>query len=183
MPEHPTVLQVGAKPNKNVPRLVEALAGLPCRLVLVGQPNAALAGQLAASGLEYEVHTEVPQAQMVEFYRQADAVAFASTHEGFGMPIVEAQSVGRPVVTADRSSMPEVAGEGACLVDPYDVASIRDAFVRIFADDDYRAALIARGFKNVTRFGTAAISRRYAELYGGLMEAAASPSRPAAGTS
>jgi glycosyltransferase involved in cell wall biosynthesis len=92
-------------------------------------------------------------------------VIFASTYEGFGLPIIEANAVGRPVVTSDIYSMPEVAGDAACLVNPFDVSNIRTGVLRVIQDESYRRKLIENGFKNVERFKPNAIAQQYLELY------------------
>ena len=69
-------------------------------------------------------------------------LTFVSTYEGFGLPILESQATGRPVVTSNVSSMPEVAGDAACLVNPYDADSIREGILRVINDDAYRKDLM-----------------------------------------
>jgi glycosyltransferase involved in cell wall biosynthesis len=81
------------------------------------------------------------------------------------MPIIEAQWVERPVVTSNCSSMPEVAGDSACLVNPYDVKSIRCGLRRVIEDVAYRESLIERGRKNRERFSLNAVARQYLSLY------------------
>ena len=98
-------------------------------------------------------------------YEEADIVTLMSTLEGFGMPIVEAQAVGRVVVTSNVSSMPEVAGDGACLVDPLDVSAIRAGIRKVIDDDGYREDLVRRGFENVKRFDPERIAQQYLDLY------------------
>ena len=78
---------------------------------------------------------------------------------------VEAQAVGWPVVTSRISSMPEMAGDGACLVDPLDAANIRAGVLRVLTDEAYRAGLVKAGVKNVERFRSAAVAENYAALY------------------
>jgi glycosyltransferase involved in cell wall biosynthesis len=78
---------------------------------------------------------------------------------------VEAQAVGRPVVTSTLHSMPEVAGDGASLVDPFDVQAIRAALLRIIEDGEYRDELVRKGLRNVERFRTKYIAEQYAALY------------------
>ena len=91
---------------------------------------------------------------------------FASTYEGFGMPLIEAQSVGTLVLTSNISSMPEVAGDNtAMLVNPFDVDSIRDGLQRILSDAAFRESCIANGYENVKRFDPVVISNMYYELY------------------
>src|SRR5262249_49098549 len=98
-------------------------------------------------------------------YHEADVVLFASTYEGFGLPILEAQATGRPVVTSNLHSLPEVAGPAACLVDPFDVASIHAGVLRVLSEPLYRENLISAGFENVKRFTAQKIAAKYAALY------------------
>jgi glycosyltransferase involved in cell wall biosynthesis len=99
-------------------------------------------------------------------YLNSDILVFASTYEGFGMPIIEAQACGVAVVTSNLSSMPEVGGkESAVYVDPYDVLSIRNGVLKLMQEVSFREQVIARGFENVKRFDPATISNMYLELY------------------
>ena len=102
---------------------------------------------------------------MARQYADCDLVSFVSVGEGFGVPILEAQASGRPLITSDLSPMREVAGEGACLVDPSDVAAIRAGIRKIIDDADYRRQLVARGLKNAARYSPATVGGRYLELY------------------
>jgi glycosyltransferase involved in cell wall biosynthesis len=102
---------------------------------------------------------------MVNKYKECDLVTFVSTHEGFGMPIVEANIVGRPVVTANVSSMPEVAGNAAHLVDPFDVADIRRGILKVIEEDAYREQLILNGFENQKRFKAELIAGQLEAIY------------------
>ncbi|WP_187970288.1 glycosyltransferase family 4 protein [Aquibium microcysteis] len=161
----PRILQIGTRPNKNLERVAEALEGLSCLLVVVGELDPAQESVLRRHGIAFESRVGLSREELLSEYVAADLVLFASTYEGFGLPIVEAQAVGRPVVTSNLSSMPEVAGEGACLVDPLDVTSIRAGVDRVIADERYRAGLVERGFANAARFSAAAVAERYAALY------------------
>ena len=86
-------------------------------------------------------------------------------HTIFGMPILEAQATGRPVLTSNCASMPDVAGGGALLVDPTSVASIRAGLQRLLCDPACRQELIERGQANVRRFSATAIARQYLQIY------------------
>ena len=97
-------------------------------------------------------------------------VVFTSTYEGFGLPILEAQATGRPVVTSDLCSMPEVAGKSACLVDPYDENSIRSCIMQIIEDTAYREWLVDEGLRNVEKYQPKEIARRYFTLYREILE-------------
>jgi glycosyltransferase involved in cell wall biosynthesis len=120
---------------------------------------------LRASGIHYTYRWHLSDQDILLAYQESDLVAFVSTYEGFGMPILEGQAVGRPVITSDLLSMPEVAGGAACLVDPFDTRSIRAGLDRVITDHDYREELISRGYRNVLRFDPDAIAMAYLDIY------------------
>jgi len=159
------ILHVGTAWNKNLLRLVEAVRDLPCHLRIIGRLDAEQTRHLDASGVRYSCAVNLTDSQMLAEYRECDLVAFVSTYEGFGLPILEGQATGRPVVTSRLLPMPDVAGKGACLVDPRDVASIRSGIERIASDAAYRAQLVAHGFSNVKRYTSDVVASMYAELY------------------
>lgn len=161
----PRLLQVGTVQNKNVDRVIEAISGLDVVLVVIGALSPAQHGRLQALGIDYEGHIDVPREELLQQYRRADVVVFASTYEGFGLPIIEAQAIGRPVVTGNNSSMPEAAGGAACLVDACDVADIRRGIERVIQDRAYADDLVERGYRNAARYQPASIAHQYAALY------------------
>ena len=130
----PRILQVGTKSNKNLHRLAAALRGLRCHVDILGTLSAADRMVLDVNQIEFTNYTELSDEDVVSRYVEADIVCFASTYEGFGMPIVEAQKVERVCVTSNCSSMPEVAGDGAIFVDPFDVSSIRQGIDAAISD-------------------------------------------------
>ncbi len=161
----PVVLQVGTTPTKNVERLAQALRGLTCDLRIIGKLDEAQRALLAGNEITYTNAEELSREAIVREYERADVVAFVSTYEGFGIPILEGQAVGRPVLTSTVASMPEVAGDAALLVDPYDVEAIRDGLRRLLTDAGLRARLVERGFRNIQRFTPQVVADAYARLY------------------
>ncbi len=161
----PRILQVGTAPHKNAPRVARALKGIRCTLEIIGRPENTLEEALIAGKVDYEIHWDLSDAEMLLAYQRSDLVVFASLAEGFGMPIIEAQAVGRPVITSNLAPMIDVAGEESCLVDPYDVESIHSAILRVIGDSAYREALVGRGTKNVDRFSADSVAAQYAALY------------------
>jgi glycosyltransferase involved in cell wall biosynthesis len=159
------VLHIGTNPNKNLLRVVDALRGLPCHLRVIGCLNSEQRRCLDESGLDYSDAFNLTDAEMVSEYHSSDMVVFVSTYEGFGMPILEGQATGRPVVTSNLPSMTEVAGDGACLVDPFEVASIRAGIERVATDSGYRGRLIANGFVNVAGYTREVVGEMYGALY------------------
>jgi glycosyltransferase involved in cell wall biosynthesis len=164
--ERPVLLQVGASEhNKNICRVAEAIRGIPCRLDIIGRLTERARQALERNSISYTAQWGLSDQEVLRRYRECDMVVFASTYEGFGLPIVEGNATGRPVVTSNTCSMPEVAGSAACLVDPFDCSSIRRGILRVINDPDYRNHLIAQGFENAKRFRADTIAAQYAALY------------------
>ncbi len=100
--------------------MLEACRTQNCSLTILGELSGEQIHQLDTSRIDYSHHFNIPYEEVIQLYRDCDLLFFASFEEGFGLPILEAQAVGRPVITSNRAAMPDTAGEGACLVDPYD---------------------------------------------------------------
>ena len=187
--ECPVILQVGTKWNKNVERVMEAVRETGCRLEIVGKLEKASHGStrintdvfrtedLGAKSCSDRQSSSAPEPpgvrelgrltdqELVEAYRRCDMVVFASLYEGFGLPILEAQAIGRPVITSNFGAMREAAGEGALLVDPYSVDDIRAAILRIKNEPTLREEIVRKGRENMERYRANTVAARYAELY------------------
>ena len=98
-------------------------------------------------------------------YRLATVFVFPSLYEGFGLPPLEAMASGTPVVTSNRSSLPEVVGDAAVLVDPYSAASIAEGIQKVLSDADLRRTLTERGLERVRAFSWETSVRRVHEVY------------------
>jgi glycosyltransferase involved in cell wall biosynthesis len=163
--EQPRILQVGTAPNKNIPRLIEAIKDMPCILHIIGKQNDEYETLLKQYNIEYMYEWGLTDEQIIQRYEEADILSLVSTYEGFGMPILEAQAVGRAVITSNTYSMPEVAGDAAVMVNPLEVSEIRKGLEKIIHDDSFRAGMIRRGFENIKRFDPDVIARQYLNLY------------------
>ncbi len=173
----PFLLYAGnVKPHKNLERLIDAFAvvcarGLdPLKLIVIGDDISAHAG-LRRKVLRYQLHKRIrflgfqPQDTLAVMYRLASAFVFPSLYEGFGLPPVEAMASGTPVVTSNVSSLAEVAGDAAMLVDPYDPEAIADGIIRVLTDDGLRRDLIARGLRRARSFSWEASVQRIHRIY------------------
>src|SRR5688572_13724025 len=171
------VLYAGnVKPHKNLERLIEAFdlvrrRGLDhLKLVLIGDEISRYAA-LRRAVHRHQLHKYVrflgylPEETLAVMYRLAGVFVFPSLYEGFGLPPLEAMAGGTPVVTSNVSSLPEVAGDAAVLVDPYDPAAIADGIHRVLTDEGLRRDLRRRGLARATQFSWEASVRRVHEIY------------------
>jgi glycosyltransferase involved in cell wall biosynthesis len=161
----PVLLQIGTKPNKNLENLIEAIRKLPCKLLIIGKLTEEQLSRLTNAQISFEQYVDLPYTEVKAMYYRADIVTFVSTYEGFGLPILEANALGRPVITSTSASMPAVAGAGALLVDPCNPEEIRGAIQKLLADDRFRNELVAAGFQNVQRFKPEVVAAKYEDLY------------------
>ena len=163
--DSPRILHIGTGWNKNLERVIQALHGIPCVLVIIGKLTEDNLNLLEKLQINYENKVGISDEQMLQEYIDCDIVSFPSIFEGFGMPIIEGQAIGRPVVTSDREPMTEVAGDGAVLVNPEAVDSIRQGFIKIITDETFRDDIVKRGLLNVKHYSVDEITRQYCEVY------------------
>ena len=163
--EHPNILQIGTKENKNLERVAMALEGIACTLTILGKLSTAQMSILTKHNIRFENHYHLAYKEVQALYTKADIVLFASLYEGFGMPILEAQASGRPLITSNIGVMPGTAGMGAHLINPYRYEAIREAVQILVSDPAYRKELIEKGRENVARYSARTIASQYMDLY------------------
>lgn len=159
---YPRILHIGTNPHKNLSRSLEALKNIRCKLVIVGKLNETYRDLLIKNHIQYENKCNLTDNEILKEYIECDIVNFPSLHEGFGMPIIEGQSIGRPVLTSNVSPMKEIAGEGAILVNPESVEDIRQGYKKIFQHPE---VLVDKGLDNVKRFRLNIIVQQYLDIY------------------
>ena len=180
--QDPFLLYVGsARPQKNLPRLIEAFAAVKgellahptyqnLKLVIIGD-ELSEHPELRHTVLRTRMQTDVrflgflPQEILRIFYQSAEVFVFPSLHEGFGLPPLEAMSMGTPVVTSNVSSLPEVVGDAAVTVHPENVFDIARGIQLALTDEVLRAQLRERGRQQIQRFSWDRSVDRVLEIY------------------
>jgi glycosyltransferase involved in cell wall biosynthesis len=175
---HGYLLYVGnIKPHKNLERLIEAFhlvreQGRPeLELIIIGDEISKLQS-LRRAVHKYQLHRWVrflgfvPDQTLAVLYRLASVFVFPSLYEGFGLPPLEAMASGTPVVTSNVSSLPEVVGDAAILVDPYRADAIADGILRVLRSTHLRLDLQQRGLARVKEYSWHRSAQRVREVYG-----------------
>jgi glycosyltransferase involved in cell wall biosynthesis len=179
----PFVLYAGnIKPHKNLERLIEAFHVLrqstefrDVQLLIIGDEISKYA-TLRRAVHRHKLHKHVrffgfvPDRTLAALYRLANVFVFPSLYEGFGLPPLEAMASGTPVITSNVSSLPEVVGDAAVMIDPYEPAAIADAMRRVLTDAELRADLKRRGFARAREFSWERSVKRVRQIYGEVMQ-------------
>ena len=173
----PFALYVGnIKPHKNLERLIDAFDLVRrngyerLELLIIGDQISKYP-RLRRAVDKHKLHKHVrflgfvADDTLAALYRLATVFVFPSLYEGFGLPPLEAMASGTPVVTSNRSSLPEVVGDAAVLVDPYSAASIAEGIQRVLSDADLRRTLSERGLARAREFSWETSIRRIHEVY------------------
>ncbi len=181
--DDPYVLYVGnIKPHKNLERLIDAFDRLRrgggvdrVRLLIIGDEISKYPG-LRRAVHRHKLHKHVrffgfvPIETLAVLYRLASVFVFPSLYEGFGLPPIEAMACGTPVVTSNVSSLPEVVGDAALLVDPYDPDSIADGMRRVLTSEEVRATLCARGIAQARKYSWQQSIEQVHEIYNEVLQ-------------
>lgn len=162
LPEHFLLFVGNFNPRKNLERLIRAYdlardsGKVTHQLVIAGEQGWKFDRQTALQGITHQDDVRfigfVPDEDMAALYSASDAFLFPTLYEGFGIPVIEAQSCGTPVLTSNVSSLPEVGGDAAVYVDPYNVESICNGMEKIVGDAPLAQELRQKGYENAKRF-------------------------------
>ena len=176
LPESDYILYVGSlEPRKNIGNLIEAFErmrsrnpDLKTKLVLIGGESPLFADvrlQIKTYHQDVVFKGFVSDEELRQYYRQAQVVAYPSLYEGFGLPPLEAMASGAPVVTSNTSSLPEVVGNAALMVSPYDCDQLADTLALIVRDPLLRREMRIRGYEQVKKFNWYRVARNILAVY------------------
>lgn len=158
----PVILHMGTKSNKNLNNTIIALKDFSCELRIIGNLTDRLKQQLQDFHIKYTNAYNLSDEEIVLEYEKCDIVNFPSFYEGFGMPIIEGQAVGRVIVTSNLSPMKEIAADGAVLVDPTNVNSIKLGYKEAVGNYEI---YVRKGLENVKRFSLDHIVQSFYSIY------------------
>ncbi len=167
--EKPVLLQIGTKSNKNIPNLIKSIKNISCKLIIIGKLSENQRTILFENKIDFENKYNLPHQELIEYYKKSDILTFVSTYEGFGVPIIEANAVGIPVITSNISPMTEVSDGSAILVDPFNTSQIEAGIIKVINDASLRKTLIHKGLENAKKYRAEHIAQQYSELYKKIM--------------
>jgi len=163
--QKPQILHFGTNYNKNLEGTVKAVKDIKCQLIIIGHLSENQKNLLKKYKINYKNHYNLTKKEIIQKYQQSDLILFPSIYEGFGLPIIEGQSVGRPIITSNLDPMKWVAGEGAILVNPKNILTIKKAILDIIYKPNLRKKLTLLGQKIIQRFNNKKISQQFYQLY------------------
>lgn len=182
--DYPYLLCVSnRKAHKNEPRVLEAFAKATIdtniRLLFTGDSNEMTRQLILKLGIEKRVVFvgRFPEKDLPGLYKGAIALIFPSLYEGFGLPVIEAMACGTPVITSNITSLPEVAGEAAILVDPQSIEQIKVAIVKLCSDEALRKKLIEAGIAQAKKFSWDIVTNKVQDVLSKLENGANSENR------
>ena len=174
LPERYVLFVGNSNPRKNLRRMIQAFdrmkerTGLVHQLIIAGEQGWRFDREKAVEGVKHREDVRfigfVPDEDMPALYSGAELLVFTTLYEGFGVPVLEAQRCGVPVVTSSVSALPETAGDGAVYAEPYDVESIAGAMRSVLEDKALAAELVRKGYANAKRFSWQASAERLNEV-------------------
>lgn len=159
------ILHVGTPPHKNLERVIPICKELNIKLMVLGKMSTSQRELAKSMDLNYEEYNNIDFSEVINLYRKATFVSFPSMYEGFGMPIIEANAIGVPIIAGDIPVLHEVADDAALFVNPHNKDDIKRAFEKLLNDSSLRLDLINRGKRNAKRFTPEAIGLEYQKAY------------------
>ena len=161
----PKILIIGTRDNKNIKNILMSLNDIDCELIIIGHLIKEYLFILKKFKISYKNYVGLNNRAIFKKYVESDLLMFPSQYEGFGMPILEAQTVGRVVITSNLEPMTSVGGNGALYVNPYNIKNIKNTVKKVIDNKSLRNKLIQNGFKNIKRFNKEEILKKHLDCY------------------
>lgn len=162
----PIALQIGTLPQKNLETTLKAIAGLNIQLHVIRLMTPEQRKLAESLNIKFTNLYDLSDDKVINEYINADIVLFPSLKEGFGMPIIEAQAIGRPVITSNMQPMKWVAGDNyPLLIDPLSPQSIKDTIIKLLESKELYHSVIKKGIENSKRFTIATTYNNFISLY------------------
>jgi glycosyltransferase involved in cell wall biosynthesis len=165
VPDKKSVLFIGVTENKNLANSIRALTGTGITLNIVGRPTSNIIQLLCSCKVSYNIYENLSLGELGKLYQISSCLLYPSLYEGFGIPIIEAQAAGLPVITSNIEPMKWVASDGAILINPHDILSIREAILNVIENNEKLNPMIKKGFENIKRFDFKQIVEQYFTCY------------------
>lgn len=161
----PTILHIGTDPNKNLRNVIYALSGMNTQLRVIGKVPLDILNLASSEEVVLSSNFSLSFNEMINEYKIADIVSFPSLSEGFGLPVLEAQKMGRALLTSNIEPIRSIAGPGACLINPNSILEIRDGFNKLISNKCYRDKVIKSGLLNSEEYMPSKTAEEYATIY------------------
>lgn len=161
----PEILHPGTAKRKNLHKVIAGIAGMNVHLNIIGKLSKEQEDLLRIYKINYSNSYDISTSDMINCYKKADIVIFPSSYEGFGMPIIEGQMTGRPVIISNISPLKEVSGGAAVMLEDLEPETIRNNIENLIKDSSLRQEFINKGLKNAHLYTTERICNLYKSLY------------------
>jgi hypothetical protein len=159
------ILIIGTTANKNIERMLQALNNIKCKLFIVGRLSDEQRKYLMDNNFIFDNFVNASEKKVLEIYKNSDLLLFATLYEGFGLPIIESQTLGIPVITSNLEPMKSIAKNSAILVNPYNILDINKKIKLLFRSRKLRLKLIRKGIRNSKKFSITIAKNKYFNLY------------------
>lgn len=160
-----TILHIGTAPRKNLSAVIEACNNLDVKLDIIGKLSKEQFSLLLKNQINYENCFDITFEDIVNHYSSCDIVSFPSSYEGFGIPLIEANSMGKPVIAGDIAVLKEIGFNAAFFVEPGNISQIRNAINLLKNDKTKYDNLVIMGKRNAIQFSMETIGEQYKNIY------------------
>lgn len=161
----PTLLFLGTKQNKNLENCIPAIYNLSVKLRIVGEVSPVQELMLRKFNIDYSSTKNLDENELRDEYKKCDIVLFPSFYEGFGLPVIEAFAVGKPVITSEIAPMKYIAKDAVLYVDPHSITSIRYAVQKLILSPELQNDKISKGFEILPSYQVDTVLAKYRLLW------------------